>query len=159
MTESHSVFCCFFFLLPNCFSHRWHHHTWCRWGHVSPVERRDMDGRVWSRFHPFHAGICPSRHPVQHPGLPHNVLHCTCLCQGSAAWGWYTTHRRRSFLRYDRGFDAHTWTVTLIVCLVMPFYPWPLRSSVGKNAVPDDSKFTFQFLSEIIDNPTVLHYG
>lgn len=66
-----------------------------------------MDGGVRPRFHPLHAGIRSGGHPVQHPGLPHHVLHRTRLCQVSAARGRDTTHRNGGFLRHGGELDSN----------------------------------------------------
>lgn len=83
----------------NCFL-RWLYCARCGRGHVSPVERWDVDGGVWPRVHPIHAGIRFGRYSVQHSGLCHHVLHCTRLCQGSDARSGYCAHRGWGFLKY-----------------------------------------------------------
>ena len=123
---------------------RWHHRTQYRRGHVGPVERRDVDGWVRPRLHPLHAGIRPGRHPVQHPGLPHDVLHRTRLRQGNAARGRHATHGGRRFLRL--GHRHRDTERSPRHCTPFFFPPWPLTSSMRKTSVPDHSKFKYSNL-------------
>lgn len=81
------------------FLFRRHDRARCWRGHLSPVERRDVDGGIRPRLHPVHAGIRSGGHSVQHAGFPHHVLHRPGLRQESAAGGRHAARRGRSVLR------------------------------------------------------------